>query len=795
MSAADSVLRGISGFPIISFLDGICDSLAASPSHFLVLTAETGAGKSTVFPLALLEKFSGKIIMTEPRRLAALSVADRISFLAGEETGGTVGYKIHLESRISECTRLEVVTEAVLLRYLQDDPSLEGINVVVLDEFHERSVHVDLALAFLREAMELRDDLFVVVMSATIDTEKICSALGGKDSCPVVKVPGRTFPIRIDYDDRISVENAVLRELDSSGDGNILVFLPGISEIRKCAEKLAASVDKSSVEVMMLHSSVSLSEQKKVMAEQGTRRRVIVSSAIAETSLTVPGVDTVIDSGLARVNRLNVAAGMEYLVTEPESEFSAAQRAGRAGRIRPGHCVRLWNEFDPRQKDFPPEICRTDLTETVLECAERGIFSPHGIEWLDPPSEGAWAACSEFLVQTGLCGTDGHITEKGKAALRLGIHPRLAGILLSAAACGERNVVNYALDFAVKYGNYSAASPEIRRKYRADLERRLKKIGYTEEKCDIPLLCLKGYPDRIARRISEAGSVRAEYQFTGGRRAFLHPSLKDSPEWIVAPEVSAGGSEGVIFSFEALPPESFLPWARKNSFTESECFFDGGKIRKTERTMLGQILSSSRQVPASKTDFVGAWIGEIRRKGISALPADEKTKSLIVRRKFLAQQKSESADIERMICDRAEEWLVPFAGGGTGITARLVYDAIFWFLDGAEIDSCAPEFIQLENGRRVKVKYETLSPPGDRSVLVIRPVVEVIVQRIFGCFSTPKIMGMKVLLRLLSPASRPLQVTDDLENFWHNTWPEICREMKGRYPKHNWDYKKTEVEP
>ena len=354
------------------------------------------------------------------------------------ENENEIGYKIHLESKISRETRLEVVTEAILVRQLQSDPALEEYNLVVLDEFHERSVNTDLALAFLKEAMQLRDDLFVVIMSATIDTKKLQNYLGESFGVPVFSVPGRLFPVSVTYEPEKAVTAAVKEALSFDKKGNILVFLPGIADIRRAQEELMESglIDaegEAGTELCILHSSISLEEQKKVIRPQKEgRRRVILSSAIAETSLTVPDVTIVIDSGLARVNRLDLNTGMEKLCTETESEFSAEQRKGRAGRLCQGSCIRLWDQHDPRQKELAPEILRTDLVPLVLECSERGVYDVDGIDWLDSPSKAAWKTSSQLLRQLALIRDDGHLTEKGRAALTLGVHPRLGSLALEA---------------------------------------------------------------------------------------------------------------------------------------------------------------------------------------------------------------------------------------------------------------------------------------------------------------------------------------------------------------------------
>ena len=827
----------IAEYPITPFLDNICESLKNSPSRYLILTAETAAGKSTVLPLALLEKFGGKMIMTEPRRIAVLGVANRVGELWEAVCDGVpdeVGYKIHLENKITKNTRLEVVTEAILVRQLQNDPALESYNVVVLDEFHERSVNTDLELAFLKEAMQLRDDLYVIIMSATIDTDRLQKYLGG--DTPVMKIPGRQFPVQVKYEAGKSVASVVVEELDKKRDcrvkpdndkgkpdndkegrlsfpgltreslSNILVFLPGISDIRKAQDELLATGlfdNDSDNELCVLHSSITLQEQKRIITPpregERTKRRVILSSAIAETSLTVPGVTTVIDSGLARVNRLDLNTGMEKLTTQTESEFSAEQRKGRAGRLCEGTCIRLWNQHDARIKDFPPEILRADLVPLVLECSERGVYKVDGIYWLDAPSQAAWEESKALLIALGMIGTDGRITPKGKAALTLGLHPRLAGIAL--AGYQNENLTGEARDLLINFGSYAHSSSDIQKRFINDLERRLKACAYKtdfDDTKDFLILC--GYPDRLAKRTSEPGKDPAEYQFAGGRQAlfFTQNAQNDSsvkknyvtkhyaPLWIVAPEVVSGDKKAVIHDFVELPESQITEYLDKHSQIKQVCSFENGNLQKTELKCFGKLVLASKKLSATNDDYAQAWLTEISEKGIDCLPTDAKVESLLVRTEFVEQQNgTDKADgLNERLRTTASEWLIPFMAGKTQLTAKTVFDALYWYLNGAETDRLAPETITLENGRRVKVKYEKQAE--------IRPVIEIIIQRIFGCFTTPQICGKKVLLRLLSPASRPLQVTEDLENFWTGAWVDICKEMKGRYPKHNWDYRVVE---
>ncbi len=829
--------QDLSKYPIFPYLDQICETLKTSPSRFLILTAETAAGKSTVFPLALLKAFSGKILMTEPRRIAVLGVANRLAELAADkESKNSIGYKIHLENKITRETRLEVVTEAILVRQLQSDPALEDYNVVVLDEFHERSVNTDLALAFLKEAMQLRDNLFVVIMSATIDTKKLQMYLAKGEDCaanadfadvqvPTLSVPGRQFAVNVIYEPEKSIVSAVYQAMKLSQNvcakasggnstlqpdssealplqgGNILVFLPGISDIRKAQQALLETGDfgpESDTELCLLHSSISIDEQKRIIAAAAnSKRRVILSSAIAETSLTVPGVTVVIDSGLSRINKMNLNTGMESLSTENESEFSAAQRKGRAGRLCEGTCIRLWNEKEPRQKEVLPEILRADLVPVVLECSERGVYCVDSLDWLDKPSKAAWKTSVKLLCQLGLLREDSRLAEKGKAALTLGVHPRLASIALEAFDFEKKHLSEEGKNLITKFSNFATSSKEMQNRFIFDLERRLSLCNYKScNKPDFLILC--GYPDRLAKRLSAVGIEPAEYQFASGRKALFYANNKNAPAWLVAPDVMQTKVGSVIFDFTELPEPKISEFLEKNSEIRQNCSFTQGTLQKFEQKCFGAFILSSKKVPTCQEDFAQAWLNEIEEKGFDCIPKDARVESLLLRKEFIEQQNALAVNAENAnlfeyhnqlysnLCENAGEWLLPFLSGVTLLTPEIVYNALYWYLNGAEVDQLAPEFFVLENGRRCKVKYEKQSE--------IRPIIEIIIQRIFGCFTTPKICGKKVLFRLLSPASRPLQVTDDLEHFWTGAWPEICKEMKGRYPKHNWDIRVIEKE-
>ena len=798
----------LKSLPIYSHLDKICGALKESPSRFLILTAETGAGKSTAVPIALLEKFPKKILMLEPRRLAAVNVASRVSELLGEQVGQTAGYRVFLENKCCPSTRLEVMTEAILTRQLQTDPSLEQASVVVLDEFHERSINADLALAFLKEAMQLRDDLFVVIMSATIDARRIADfcASGNeafcapKKSAPILQIPGRTFPVQFFYKPQLSVARAVdfaLEKIDgaaktrgsnqdclqdkNSGKKNceqasergrsILVFLPGIYEINKTYSELCSLSFNAQIE--RLHSSLSFAEQKKILSPAAPGvTRVILSSAIAETSITIPDVVCVIDQGLSRFSQMNNNVGAAHLVTMPESEFSAEQRAGRAGRTQEGICVRLWSENEPRAKNSVPEILRSDLSELLLECAEWGAGNPSALEWLDSPPESSWSVARELLRLLNCLDERGAITQLGRAVLKLGIGPRLGCAAIFGGAA-----------FVLPYSQYKESPPGLQKKFVQNLERRLQEVRAQfkglQKNCE-PLLA--GFPDRIAWRTSDAGV----YRFPSGHLA----KLKDysggaSPEWIVAVEADAGTKQGAIYSYKALDAAIAKAWMEERASTNVVCEIQNGKVTKTQFVQYGKIILSKKELKPKSEDAKAALCDSLLKNGFGFLPLDQKTKAFLTKLKFYERHSDAKKFDKEWLSQNAREWLTPFLTGNK-IDSKEVYNALYYFYDGAQVEQKVPDKITLQNGRSVKVIYSD----GER----VTPTIEIIIQQIFGCFETPKIMGERVLLKLLSPARRPLQITSDLENFWTSAWPDICKEMKGRYPKHNWDYRAAQKE-
>lgn len=780
----------IENLPIFEHLDKICETLKQSKSRFMILEANTGAGKSTALPLALLNHFSGNICMLEPRRISVLNVAYRVADLLGESVGETCGYSIHLDNKISKKTRFTVMTEAILTRKIQNDPSLTDVNVIVLDEFHERSIHADLALAFLKEVMAIRDDLYVVVMSATIDIKKVQLYLGGTDCCPIYSVPGKLYPVEILYKKDLTMVQAIKQSLETIKMGTVLCFLPGIGEIRRVQSDLGTV---ENVDVEILHSSVPIEKQKSVLKKvTDGKKRVILSSAIAETSLTVPDVCVVIDSGYSRVTEFDQNLGMERLVTKRVSLFSANQRAGRAGRTQNGLCIRLWGQHEKLVTEQSPELLRADLSSLVLECAEWGVVDSTGLDWLDNPSNGSWESAVELLSMLG-CLKDKKITPLGQASLSLGIHPRLACVVLSGLNC---NKIELSTALAVEFLLTDQTNQQTHDLYVENLKKRVQNLS---KKTDLftgfannpqtfstsyALLC--GFPDRLAVQISMNSP---KYKFPSGRIASLVDNPKSFSKYLVAPEVDAGETEGKIYTYEFVDTDLAEKFMWDRCKTRIQIFLDGkNHISKTEQKSYGKIILKETKLQVDDGDYAKAICEKIKKEGFESVPLSKKAKDFLLRVQFFIENESIThnqsiiSDKLKNLSQTADEWLSPFLLSNQSVTETVVYEALYYYLDGESIKKSVPTELILSNGKKQKIVYENQS--GE-----IVPTIEIIIQQLFGCFTTPKIMGVPVLFKLLSPARRPLQITKDLENFWTNTWPEICTEMKGRYPKHNWDYR------
>ncbi|WP_424765487.1 ATP-dependent helicase HrpB [Paenibacillus sp. sgz302251] len=808
-----------------------------------VLIAEPGAGKTTRVPLALLDQpwLSGrKVIMLEPRRLAARSAAQFMANSLGEQTGETVGYRVRLDSRIGPRTRIEVVTEGVLTRMLQEDPALAQAGVVLFDEFHERHLHGDLGLALsLQTQALLREDLRLVVMSATLDAEPISALLGG---APVVHSKGRIFPVATHYaPSRLTgpIEphmGRTILEAVREHEGNVLAFLPGISEIRRTARWLAEAGLPALMRVEELHGSLPLEKQNEAVARsvQG-ERKIVLSTSIAESSLTVEGITIVVDSGLMRVPRFSPRTGMTRLETVPVSLASAEQRKGRAGRLAPGVCYRLWTmqEHSNLTEQSKPEMLEADLASLAVELAAWGIQDPLELEWLTPPPVAAYEQAVALLRELNAMDEKGKLTAVGSRMAQFGLHPRLGAMIIQASEFGclreacvlaallserellpqERNVdVQHRLDFIQRsLGRGSQSSkdgkadhPAAGAAYRimaqagqwerlalqqqADLRKASDKKSFSSDAAPlrVPLgvLLAFAYPDRIAQRRSDG-----RYLLANGRGAVL-PELQplSSFAYLAACELDDTGTESRIRLAAELSQKDIEQYLSAYLTNEDVIEWDeaASRVHARKRLRLRSIImkESNLQQPDEKK-VAECLLQAIRQAGFAILPMTKQAIQLKARMKLMARSGGDwpEADDESLL-ESMEEWLLPHLYGmkSRGDLQRL---PILQLLEGKltwkqkqELDEQVPTHIVVPSGSRIPLDY---SDPES-------PVLAVRLQELFGLADTPRLARgrLPVTLHLLSPSQRPVQVTRDLRSFWENTYFEVKKDLKGRYPKHYW---------
>lgn len=779
-----------------------------------VLQAPPGAGKTTRVPLALLEEpwLAGRsILLLEPRRLAATNAARFMARQLGEAVGGRVGYSIRYQRQVSRATRIEVVTEGILTRRLQADPELRGVGLVIFDEFHERNLHSDLALALCRDAQTgLRDDLKLLVMSATLDAAPVAKLLG---DCPLLSSVGRSYPVDIRYlpqgpAGQVAdfVPPAVRRALQETS-GDLLVFLPGAGEIRRCAEHLADLGD--GLEICPLYGELAFAEQERAIVP-GLRRKLVLATNIAETSLTIEGVTVVIDSGLERRPRFDAARGMSRLETVRISRASADQRAGRAGRLGPGVCYRLWSagQQGALLPFTPPEIRNADLAPLALELARWGITDPAQLAWLDPPPEGHLAAARQLLQQLGALDQGLRLTPLGAKMAELPAHPRLARLLVAAA---QQGVAGLGADLAALLGERDWFGRERpRRASDSDLLDRLELLrgqggeavrqaarywrqrlgGFAPKPvadlATVGRLLALAFPDRIGRERDGGGG---RYLLSGGAGARLSPrSAVKGGEWLVAVDVESGAEgEGEIRLASRLSRElveelfgSSLAWQRELEWDER-----GGRVQAREVRRLGALLLQQRPVQASTEDRVPALLEQIRRQGLELLDWSPAAAQWRARVRLLAAQRPGWPDLsDAGLLSTLETWLASRLEGVTslaGLRRVALLPALQTLLDWnrqRELDRLAPERLPVPSGSSIRLDY--LAEGG--------PVLACKLQELFGLADTPRIVdgAVPVVLHLLSPAGRPLAVTRDLGSFWDRIYPEVQKEMKGRYPRHPW---------
>ncbi len=798
-----------------------------------VLSAPPGSGKTTVLPLQLIEEswLTGGILMLEPRRLAARTAASRMSRLCGETVGKRIGYQVRLDRRVSEETRIEVVTEGILTRRLQRDPELKGIGLVIFDEFHERSLQADLALALCLDVAEgLRDDLRLLVMSATLDTSAVAGMLGG---APVITAEGRSHPVTIHYLERdprdrdISrrVSAGVLRALDRE-TGDILVFLPGAGEIH-AVERLLTRRLKPDTLVCPLYGNLdSGAQDRAILPDPEGRRRVVLATSIAETSLTIEGVGCVVDSGLSRLPAFDPNRGLTRLETVRVSAASAEQRSGRAGRLGPGACHRLWTRAAQAalRAHSPPEILAADLSSLVLELALWGVSDAAQLRWLSPPPAGAFAQARSLLQSLEALDRSGRITPAGRRMAAIPVHPRLAHMMDRARVSGqlelaadlaalitERDILrkvqgeNLPVDIEDRltllsrwrrYGDRgiagAAVSPSacarlaaISGQLRGSSDRANRASG---EVMSVGALLAQAYPDRVAQR---RGTDNGAYLMSSGRGVRLPPGdLLTGREYLVVASLDAGVKEGRVFLASSIDLEHIRHFLGRRIKTEPVIAWeqDSHAVATREEERLGALVLASRPLAGPDPAAVRrAMMDGVRAMGLGALPWDGEVKAW--RERLLSvrhwQPGSDWPDLsDAGLLESLDDWLAPWLEGMTReehlkrlklmdiLPNRLGWD------QRKRLDQLAPTHIQVPSGSRKRLGYEPGGPP----------VLKVKLQEMFGLTDTPTVCGgqVPVTLHLLSPAQRPVQITQDLRGFWEHTYHEVRKELKGRYPKHYW---------
>lgn len=783
--------------------------------HSLVLEAPPGAGKTTAVPLALLsEGWRGdrKILMLEPRRIAARAAARRMAQTLGEDVGATVGYSMRLERKVSRDTRIEVVTEGVLVRRLQRDPELADVALVIFDEFHERSLDADLGLALVLEAREaLRPDLKVLVMSATLDGGPVASLLGG---AAVVRSEGRSYPVETRFLERASDGDMVaesvraVRRALAEEDGSILLFLPGVGEIRRVAERLADGLPKD-VLLAPLYGDLSAAEQDQAIrpAPPG-KRKVVIATSIAETSLTIDGVRVVIDSGRSRLPLFDPVSGMTRLETQKVSAASAAQRRGRAGRVAPGVCYRLWTEAEDRAlvPFTPPEIMAADLAPLALELAVWGAADARTLKWLTPPPAAALAQARDLLFRLGALDDAGAVTAHGREMAALPVHPRLAHMLirgkneaglaaLIAATLSERDP--FRADRARNDRDLRSRIEALTR----DRDSGLRRIMETARRLVAgplvmpshaaimdrtgPLLAL-AYPDRVARR---RGDARGSYQLSNGRGASLDATdpLANADYLAVA---ALDGDRATARIFLAAPLDLADIEADFGDRIET-CASVGWDARSrtvtaVEQERLGALILAERPVKPAPEAMRAALCEGIRALGLAALPWTRELERFRGRVQFAARHDPEGGwpdFTDAGLLATLEDWLGPYLDGvsresqfGRIDLETALRGQIDWAAQ-QKLDQLVPSHWTVPSGSRLPLDYEHDSP-----VLAVR------LQEMFGATETPAVLRgrVPVTLHLLSPAQRPVQVTQDLISFWDRGYADVKRDLKGRYPKHFW---------
>ena len=784
----------------------------------LVVTAPPGAGKSTLLPLTLLQRPSskGKVVVLEPRRLAARQVAERMAFLLGETVGQTVGYRVRLESRVSAATRVEVVTEGILTRMLVDDTMLEGVDVVVFDEFHERSLASDVALAMTREVQQvLRPDLRVVLMSATIDATALCQAL----DAPLIESRGRMFDVEIHYGPEADVQHCAEQVAQAIGrahrlhEGDILAFLPGQAEIMRCKELLGESLGQT--QVCPLYGMLSTQEQQRAIAPSPAGgRKVVLATPVAETSLTIEGVRVVVDSGFCRKLVFDLPTALSHMETVRISRDMATQRSGRAGRVAQGVCYRLWSKATELRMEEcrQPEVVEADLAPMLLDIAAWGGGEVESLPWMTPPQRAHLQQGRQLLALLGAFDGEGRLTPHGRELARIPCHPRMAQMLVTASTPAQKAL---AADLAALLEDRDPApqehdadlqtrlmllrearrrSPKGRWSRMADLAaqyRRLAGRGVPEVN-EVPdpdetgLLIAAAYPERVAQRCAHA-----QYRLAGGSYVQL-----DDQDPLMAYDWLAVASLGNrIFLASPVSVEALAPMAREVENVSWDRR-EGRVVARIERRIGLLVLDAQPYAGDVSRQRMKVLCEVVQREGASLLPYDDEAQRLQRRVAAVASWHAEQAwpDLSpEAVYAAAREWL-PLYGASIWSAAelkRLDLRQILWGMLSYEqqqaVERLAPSHIQVPTGSRIRVDYRQ----GAEA-----PVLSVRLQECFGLTDTPRVDDGRrpVLMELLSPGFKPVQLTQDLRSFWQTTYFEVRKELRRRYPKHYWPDQPLEAE-
>lgn len=808
--------------PIDEVLPRIDEALAARPN--LVVVAPPGAGKTTRIPLALLDAgwASGKkIILLEPRRLAARAAAQRMAATLHETVGETIGSRMRLESRVSARTRIEVVTEGVFARMILDDPTLEGVGAVLFDEFHERSLDADVGLALALDAQSgLREDLRIVAMSATLDGARVATLMHGAE---IVESEGRAFPVETRYlgrDPNERLEDAVTRAIVralAEEKGSILVFLPGQAEIQRVAAQLGERRLDPSIDVAPLYGAMERKDQDLAVAPAAPgRRKVTLATSIAETSLTIEGVRIVIDGGLSRVARFEPDLGLTRLETVRASRAGVDQRRGRAGRTEPGVCYRLWDEAATLSLPAfaAPEILSADLSNLVLDLRSWGVDDPARLAWLDPPPKPAWKEAVALLEEIGALDDAGRLTPTGEAIRSLPLAPRLARMVLEAARHGEaERAAHLALLLSERgLGGIGCDLSDRLERFRADGSKRARDARRLaanwakqaqnavdgREPTDISdgALIAIAYPDRIAKARGAGG----EFLMANGRAAAVppHDHLAGAPFLAIA-EITGRASQARILAACALGAEEIEQIAARRLETRDETVFDpaSASLRRRRFRRLGAIRLAEQNLAIEPNDESAAILARgVAAIGVDRLPWSKAQMQKRDRIAFLRVNEGEDAwpDVsDAGLAASVDEWLAPFIGARVSVAAITSedLDAAFAGLLPYELsrrlDQEAPAFFETPAGSHIALDYAAANGP----------LLSVRVQELYGLASHPTLARGRapLTLELLSPAHRPIQTTRDLPGFWAGSWSEVKREMKGRYPRHLWPDDPANAQP